>query len=193
MTLSDFRVGDLFRITQETGEVTFTNAEFLFNNNQGITFTDGVNTTIIDGTKVESGNIRITGNTISSISGDINLNSSSGTINLQDDVNITGNLDVSGNVTVGGNITLGDEVTDTIQINAKIDSDIIPAADNTYKLGTSLLNWSELNVGKVIVDDITIDNSTVQSTASNGNLNFVQRGPRKIVIDNLKFAQYYSK
>ena len=36
----DFRVGDLFRINQETGEVTFTNAEFLFNNNQGITFTD---------------------------------------------------------------------------------------------------------------------------------------------------------
>ena len=29
----DFRVGDLFRINQETGEVTFTNAEFLFNNN----------------------------------------------------------------------------------------------------------------------------------------------------------------
>ncbi len=184
----DFRVGDLFRINQETGEVTFTNAEFLFNNNQGITFTDGVNTTIIDGTKIESGNIRITGNTISSISGDINLNSSSGTINLQDDVNITGNLDVSGNVTVGGNITLGDEVTDTIQINAKIDSDIIPAADNTYKLGTSLLNWSELNVGKVIVDDITIDNSTVQSTASNGNLNFVPNAAGKIVIDNLKFA-----
>ena len=32
----DFRVGDLFRINQETGEVTFTNAEFLFNNNQGL-------------------------------------------------------------------------------------------------------------------------------------------------------------
>ena len=60
----DFRVGDLFRVNQETGEVTFTDAEFLFNNNQGITFTDGVNTTIIDGTKVETGNIRITGNTI---------------------------------------------------------------------------------------------------------------------------------
>ena len=58
-----------------------------------------------------------------STSGDININSSGGTINLLDDVNITGN-DVSGNVTVGGNITLGDEVTDTIQINAKIDSDI---------------------------------------------------------------------
>tara|TARA_B100001287_G_scaffold155146_1_gene130475 strand:+ start:562 stop:4281 length:3720 start_codon:yes stop_codon:yes gene_type:complete len=183
----DFRVGDLFRINQQTGEVTFTNAEFLFNNNQGITFTDGTNTTIIDGTKIESGNIRITGNTVSSISGDLNLNSSTGTINLLDNVNVTGNLDVSGNVTVGGNITLGDEVTDTIQINAKIDSDIIPAADNTYKLGTTLLNWSEINVGKVIVDEITIDNDSITSTASNGNLNLTPNAAGKVIIDNLKF------
>ena len=39
------------------------------------------------------------------------------------------------------------------------------ALDNTYKLGTALLNWSELNVGKVIVDELTIDNDTIQSTA----------------------------
>ncbi len=184
----DFRVGDLFRINQQTGEVTFTNAEFLFNNNQGITFTDGVNTTIIDGTKVEAGNIRISGNTISSTSGDININSSAGTINLLDDVNITGNLDVAGNVTVGGNITLGDEDTDTIQINAQIDSDIIPAADNTYDLGTTTLAWSELNVGRAVIDDIIIDNDTITTDASNGNINFTANGTGSIIIDDLDFS-----
>jgi hypothetical protein len=184
----DFRVGDLFRINQQTGEVTFTNAEFLFNNNQGITFTDGVNTTIIDGTKIESGNIRISGNTISSTSGDVNINSSAGTINLLDNVNITGNLDVSGNVTVGGNITLGDEDTDTIQINAQIDSDIIPNIDNTYNLGTPNLSWAEMNVGKAIIDDIVIDNDTIITTASNGNINFTANGTGSIVIDDLSFS-----
>ena len=183
----DFRVGDLFRIDQSTGEVTFTNAEFLFNNNQGITFTDGVNTTIIDGTKIESGAIRISGNTISSTSGNININSTGGTINLLDNVSVTGNLDVTGNVTVGGNITLGDETTDTISIGASIASDIIPSLDNTYKLGTTNLAWSELNVGKAVIDDITIDNDTIQSIASDGNINFVANGVGKIVIDNLKF------
>ena len=181
----DFRVGDLFRINQETGEVTFTNAEFLFNNNQGITFTDGTNTTVIDGTKVESGNIRISGNTISSTSGDININSSAGTINLLDDVNITGNLDVAGNVTIGGNITLGDEATDTININAQIDSDIIPAVDNTYNLGTATKAWAEVNVGKAIIDDIEIDNDTITTNASNGNINFTANGTGSLVIDNL--------
>jgi hypothetical protein len=183
----DFRVGDLFRVNQSTGEVTFTNAEFLFNNNQGITFTDGVNTTIIDGTKVESGAIRISGNTIASTSGNINLNSSGGTINLQDDVQVTGNLDVTGNVAIGGNITLGDETTDTIDIQAQIASDIIPSLDNTYKLGTTNLAWSELNVGKAVIDDITIDNDTISSTSSAGNINFVPNGAGKIIIDNLRF------
>ena len=184
----DFRVGDLFRINQETGEVTFTNAEFLFNNNQGITFTDGTNTTIIDGTKVESGNIRISGNTISSTSGDININSSTSTINLQDNVNITGNLDVTGNVTVGGNITLGDEDTDSININARIDSDIVPDIDNTYKLGTSLLNWSEANIGKVFVDDIIIDNDTITTTASNGDINITTNGVGQVIIDDIQLS-----
>ena len=182
----DFRVGDLFRVNQETGEVTFTNAEFLFNNNQGITFTDGSNTTIIDGTKVEAGNIRVSGNTISSTSGDININSSTGNINLQDNVNITGNLDVTGNVTVGGNITLGDEDTDTININARIDSDIVPNVDDTYKLGTTLLNWSEINVGKVFVDDIIIDNDTITTTASNGDINITPNGVGQVIIDQLQ-------
>ena len=184
----DFRVGDLFRINQETGEVTFTNAEFLFNNNQGITFTDGTNTTIIDGTKVESGNIRISGNTISSTSGDININSSTSTINLQDNVNITGNLDVTGNVTVGGNITLGDEDTDSININARIDSDIVPNIDNTYKLGTPLLNWSEANIGKVFVDDIIIDNDTITTTASNGDINITTNGVGQVIIDDIQLS-----
>ena len=182
----DFRVGDLFRVNQETGEVQFTNAEFLFNNNQGITFTDGVNTTIIDGTKVESGNIRISGNTISSTAGDININSSTGTINLLDDVNITGNLDVTGNVIVGGNITLGDEDTDSIEINARIDSDIIPNLDVTYKLGSVTQAWSEVHVGKAIIDDITIDNDTIRSTLSNGDINFIPNGIGHLVIDDLK-------
>ena len=184
----DFRVGDLFRVNQETGEVTFTNAEFLFNNNQGITFTDGTNTTIIDGTKVEAGNIRVSGNTISSTSGDININSSTGNINLQDNVNITGNLDVTGNVTVGGNITLGDEDTDTININARIDSDIVPNVDDTYKLGTTLLNWSEINVGKVFVDDIIIDNDTITTNASNGDINVTPNGVGQVIIDQLQLS-----
>jgi len=184
----DFRVGDLFRVDQSTGEVQFTNAEFLFNNNQGITFTDGVNTTIIDGSKVQTGNIKFSGNTVESVTGDINIDSASGIINLQDNVNVSGNLDVTGNVTIGGNITIGDEATDSIQIGGRIDSNLIPAADDTYTIGSDTLNWSEFHVGKMLVDTLEINDNFIQTNASNGDLNLTANGTGKIVIDDLEFG-----
>jgi hypothetical protein len=184
----DFRVGDLFTVNQETGEVSFTNAEFLFNNNEGITFTDGVNTTIIDGSKVETGNIRISGNTVESISGDLNLDSATSTINLTDTVNVSGDLDVTGNVTIGGNITLGDEATDSIQFTAAIESDILPSATDTYNLGSSSLNWQELHTGKVIVDTLEINDNYIKSTSSDGDIELITNATGEVVIDDIRIS-----
>ena len=182
----DFRVGDLFRVNQETGEVSFTNAEFLFNNNEGITFTDGSNTTVIDGTKVQTGNVKFSGNTVESISGDLNFDAASGTINLQDDVNITGSLDVTGNVTIGGNITLGDAATDSIQITAAIDSDLLPAVTDTYNLGSENLAWQELHTGKVLVDTLEINDNYIKATDSVGDINLITNASGSVVIDDIK-------
>ena len=183
----DFRVGDLFRVNQETGEVSFTNAEFLFNNNEGITFTDGTNTTIIDGTKVQAGNVKLSGNTIETVNGDLNLDAATGTINLQDDVDITGNLDVSGNVTIGGNIQIGDDAGDDLTITAQIASDLVPATDDTYNLGSASKNWAELNTGRLFVDDLEINDNYIKSLDSNGDINLTTNGTGNVVIDNLEF------
>ena len=183
----DFRVGDLFRVNQETGEVSFTNAEFLFNNNEGITFTDGTNTTIIDGTRVQAGNVKLSGNTVETINGDLNLDASSGTINLQDNVDITGNLDVSGNVTIGGNITIGDDAGDDLTITAQIASDIIPATDDTYNLGSAAKNWATLHTGRVFVDNLEINDNYIKSLDSNGDINLTTNGTGNVVIDSLEF------
>jgi hypothetical protein len=183
----DFRVGDLFRVNQETGEVSFTNAEFLFNNNNGITFTDGVNTTIIDGSKVQTGNIKFSGNTIESIVGDLNFDAATGVINLEDNVNISGDLDVTGNVTIGGNITLGDAATDSIQITAAIDSDLLPAVTDTYNIGRSDLAWEELHVGRLYVDELEINDNYIQSNSSDGNINLITNAAGEIIIDDLRF------
>jgi hypothetical protein len=182
----DFRVGDLFTVNQETGEVSFTNAEFLFNNNEGITFTDGTNTTIIDGTKVQTGNIRFSGNTVESISGDLNFDAATGVINLQDDVNITGNLDVTGNVTIGGNITLGDAATDSIQITAAIDSDLLPNVTDTYNIGSPTLAWQELHTGKILIDTLEINDNYIKSTDSNGDINLITNAAGEVVIDDIR-------
>ena len=96
------------------------------------TFTTNGQNTFINGERIDTGNLRLTGNTISSTAGAINLDSASGVINLLDNVAVTGNLDVSGDVSIGGNVTLGDENTDSISIVAGINSNLIPDTTSTY-------------------------------------------------------------
>jgi cytoskeletal protein CcmA (bactofilin family) len=87
-------------------------------------------------------------------------------------------------VSIGGNITIGNEPTDTIQFIAGIDSDIVPAQDSVYSLGTASLRWSNIFVNEVTVDDISISNNYITTTASNTNLELRANGTGSIVVPN---------
>jgi len=178
----DFRVGDLFYVNQDAGTVNFTVSDFTINTTGGVTFTDGASSTFIDGTKIETGNWRISGNTVETLTGDANFEAATGEINLDSNVTVTGNLDVTGNVTVGGNIIIGNEESDTIQIIAGIDSDIVPKVDSTYSLGTETKTWSNLFVNQVNVDDIEIRDNYIQTTASNSNLELRANGTGVVLV-----------
>ena len=180
----DFRVGDLFYVNQETGSASFSVSDFIINTTGGVTFTTGSDTTFVDGTKVETGDWRFSGNTVETLTQDANFAAASGQINLQDNVDITGNLDVTGNVTIGGNITIGDEATDTIQIVAGIDSDIIPRLDSTYSLGTVTKTWSNLYANQVNVDDIEIHDNYITTLTSNADLELRANGTGEVLIPN---------
>jgi hypothetical protein len=180
----DFRVGDLFYVNQETGTVEFTTTSFNISSLTGVTFTDGTNTTYIDGTEVSTGNIKISGNTIESTAGAVNILSASDEINLQNNVNIAGNLDVTGNVTVGGNITLGNQPTDTINIVAGITSNITPGVTETYTLGTNGLQWANLFTGNLHVDSINIDGNVIKTVDSNADLELRANGTGRIYVPN---------
>ena len=178
----DFRVGDLFFVDQQTGTVDFTVSDFTINTANGVSFIDGGGTTFVDGTKIETGNFRISGNTVESLTGAVNLTAANNIINLNDNVNITGNLDVTGNVTIGGNITIGDDANDTIQIVAGIDSDITPSVTSTYNLGTDALRWNNINVNRAVIDDITIETNFITTTVSNADLELRASGTGKILV-----------
>ena len=61
----DFRVGDKFYVDPRTGQVVFNASALDIVHPNGITFEfHGANTTFIDGTKIQTGNFRISGNTI---------------------------------------------------------------------------------------------------------------------------------
>ena len=68
----DCRVGDLFYVNQEDGTVDFSSSTFNINTTSGITITTGGSQTTITGDRIDTGNLRISGNTSSSLSGDIN-------------------------------------------------------------------------------------------------------------------------
>ena len=181
----DFRIGDLFYVNQADGTVNFTSANFNVSSSQGFTFTNGVNTTYIDGNEISTGNLKLSGNTLSSTSGAVNVLSANDQINLLNNVSITGNLDVMGDVTIGGNIIVGDQTTDTISIVAGVSSDIIPTTDNTYDIGASGLAWQDLFVTTGYVGNISVSTNQITTTTTNSNLVISGNGSGTVAVEGL--------
>jgi cytoskeletal protein CcmA (bactofilin family) len=178
----NFKVGDNFFVNQKTGDVLFNNQALTITAPDGVTFTDGVNTTILLPGSVTTGNIKISGNTVESLTGDINVTAASGEINLQNNTFITGDLDVTGNVTIGGNIQIGDQSSDSINFVGSIDTNIVPEADRTYDLGTIDKRWDNAYLSRVEIDDLVIDSNTISTTANNDDLQLIANGTGRIYI-----------
>lgn len=78
----DYRIGNNFRVNQDTGDVSFRQGQFSIENLSGITVTDGINTAILSPIELQVGNLNLAGNLISSTFGDINIESASDIINI---------------------------------------------------------------------------------------------------------------
>jgi|GEM_PF-4771340 len=65
-------------------------------------------------------------------------------------------------LTVENNATIGDAVTDTLTVNARIASDLLPISDNLYRLGTSTLRWLSLDVNNVVASStLAVSTTTI--------------------------------
>ena len=178
----NFNVGDAFFVNQKTGEVLFNGDTLTITTPTGVTFTNGVNSTTITPTNIDTGNMRISGNTVESLTGNVNVTAASGSINLQNNTFITGNLDVTGDITLGGNITIGDSSTDTINFVGGISSNLTPATTATYDLGSSSLRWGNVYLSRAEIDGVVIDSNTIQTTVGNDNLTLQANGTGIISI-----------
>jgi len=179
-TLSSVNVTDL-----TSGRVILAGSDGELQDSGNLTF-DGTNLTTskltVDNTVIDNDKITIIGGEIyangTATTGDIYI------IPAYDEtaspiaystVYITGNLSVvgsintteqsltdqaiTGNLTVDGNSTLGDSNSDTVTINAKVNSSIIPNA-TSLTLGDSNNVWEALYVNDITAaDDVTITTS----------------------------------
>ena len=92
-------------------------------------------------------------NSSGSLGADADFVWNSGTNTLQ-----TVNATLTGALSVEGNVDLGDAITDTISFIGRADTDLIPIADITHDLGTSVLRWAEVHADDSFVyGDLSVD------------------------------------
>ena len=91
----DYRIGNNFRVNQDTGDVTFQQGQFSIENLSGITVTDGINTAILSPIELQVGNLNLAGNLISSTTGDINIEAASDIINIDSTTVFNGSVPVN--------------------------------------------------------------------------------------------------
>ena len=83
---------------------------------------------------------------------------------------LAGGADIEGNLEVDGNVVLGDSTSDTITMNGKVFSDILPAGNIQHDLGAPSLRWRNIYAqngdfsGDLNVDGNATIGGTITST-----------------------------
>lgn len=183
-----YKVGDIFRVNSETGQVTFAAQSIDLSGLTFLEFIDGTETTRMDAAQTTTGNIQITNNTIYSLSSTIELSPQSYETNINSNLLMNQNVLLTKELSVQGSATFGSNSADTITWNPKLDQSLIPLTNKSYNLGSDSYRWKTIWLNQLNLDDIVISSSTIQTTLSNSNLEFQANGTGVIRIENLDFA-----
>ena len=84
-------------------------------------------------------------------------------------------------LSASGDVDLGNTTSDTVTVNGRFDSDIVPSNDSVFDLGSSALQWAELHVDVGHIDQLgsALDANTQAITNVNidsGNIDGVTIG-----------------
>ena len=189
-SLGNFRIGNIFSVEQSTGVVSFDAQTINFGSGGGIILFNEFGTTLIDRFAVQTGNIRIFDNTISSLLGPVNFSAFNDVTTLNTNVNIAKDLDITGDVSIAGSmITFGDQLSDTVTIVDLLTQTIKPNVTSTYTLGTNTVGdpkiWNRIYLSLLDVDGVTqIDDSTISTLTTDTDLVFSAAGTGKIIVDD---------
>ena len=181
--LGDIRVGDIFYVSQETGRIAFDAQSITIDAGGNITIEGPTSIALINELGYQSGNIRVSGNTIASLVGPVNFlaNAGANTTYLNTNVEITGSLGISSDLTVDSNVYFGSDALDTITINAYLTQDINPIAPNSLYLGSNSFRWSRLNSNVLDVNGVTqITSNEISTLSGNTDLKLEANGLGRI-------------
>ena len=183
-----FRVGDNFYVDFETGETSINANEIDFSGIGNITVNNGVDTTYIDGERVDTGNIRFTGNTVTTIDGDLNLSPVTGIFNTDNNAGliISRGTDLGRNNEAAdiryntdsnlfegystSNLGFGGVYSQDRQesVTAHNTSNNILLTVGGIQIGS--VDFNSTNLHGLSTGDILFDNNTIATTLSNSDL-----------------------
>jgi hypothetical protein len=171
----DFRVGNAFKVDQETGDVTFTAPISSFGSSQGLRFEDGANLSIIDPGKVQTGNLVLAGNTISSLAGDI-------IIDPKDDnkTTITGDAEITGGIA---------QITDKDKDTRIVLESVLGADEDEIKFYAqgnlvATIDKDKFSATQFEVDLVRLVNNSLQTYQNNDNLEIFAHGTGHVDFTN---------
>jgi hypothetical protein len=183
-----FRVGNNFFVDFDTGETSIDANSIDFSGIGNITVNNGVDVTYIDGERVDTGNIRFTGNTVTTLDGDLNLspvtevfntdnnasliisrgsdlerNNETADIRYNTDSNLFEGYSTS-SLSFGGIYSL--DRTDSVDAHNTNNTIIFRIAD--VQVGS--VDSNSTNLHGLSTGDILFDNNTINTTLSNSDL-----------------------
>jgi len=180
--LGTYRVGDTFFANFEQGTTSITDGSITGDELTNLRLEDNGNETFIDYNNFFTGNIEVTGNLIESFQGDISFESVS-PIELQDSVAVAKDLDITGNLSFDGNLNLfGNDASDTVDFNTAFDQDFVPNQDSQFDLGSNTKRWQTAYLRQAEFSDVSVNDNTITTTASNSDLELRASGTGAIAI-----------
>lgn len=187
-----FRVGDAFVVDSKKGTTNFKNVESITGLNSLYLIDNSNNTTFIDAGRIDTGNLRLIGNTFESTIGDVNLLAYSTQINLQNSATVSIDLTVTGDTYLNGSaIVVGNSNTDTVKFNNYFDQTIQPNTTELYDLGSNPLAsgkvWRKLYGGELQLDSINLNSNTIRTNVGNNNLELQANGTGLIRFEQIYF------
>ena len=179
-----FKVGNSFFVDLQSGTTSFDVSGITADEFTTITIQDGLDKTVLDYTNIQTGNILVSGNTIDTLSGSLEITPATD-INLEN-TSISDNLSIAGNLNFEGTLTLfGDAATDTLKFETEISQNWNPNTDSTFNLGSLSSQWKDVWTSELSPGDITIKDNFITTNISNSNLELRASGTGLIVFDQL--------
>jgi hypothetical protein len=122
----DFRVGDQFVINQRTGDVSFGNSTVNLTTLTSLTITDGFNSVVLDPGSISVGTLALSGNSIVSTTGNINIDPAGPAIILNGDTRVQGSLTVTNVTRLTNTVNATNSTTGALQVDGgvSVDKDI---------------------------------------------------------------------